>query len=54
MFQQDRWDAETAKIARLKSLRLARDADNQGANLPVKRKPASTKKADEKLAGESR
>ena len=26
--QQNRWDAETAKIARLKSLRLARDAEN--------------------------
>lgn len=26
-YQQKRWDAETAKIARLKALRLARDAD---------------------------
>ena len=43
LFQQDRWDAETAKIERLKSLRLARDADNQGAKLPAKPKPASRK-----------
>ena len=28
LHQQNRWDAETAKISRLKSLRLARDAEN--------------------------
>ena len=27
LYQQNRWDVETAKIARLKSLRLARDAE---------------------------
>ena len=54
LFQQDRWDAETAKIARLKSLRLARDADNQSAKLPAKPKPASKKMGDDKIAGGSR
>jgi hypothetical protein len=54
LFQQDRWDAETAKIERLKSLRLARDADNQSAKPPAKQKPASKKKSDDKIAGGSR
>jgi len=48
LFQQERWDADAAKIARLKSLRLARDADTQGAKLPAKQKPASKKKGDDK------
>jgi len=54
LFQQDRWDAETAKIERLKSLRLARDADTQGAKPPAKQKPASKKTGDDKIAGGSR
>ncbi|MFM9845360.1 MAG: hypothetical protein ACKVOI_20535 [Dongiaceae bacterium] len=54
LFQQDRWDAETAKIARLKSLRLARDADNQSAKSPAKEKATSKKKGDGKIAGGSR
>jgi hypothetical protein len=33
LHQQNRWDAETAKIARLKSLRLARDAEISKAGL---------------------
>jgi len=37
LYQQIRWDAETAKITRLKSLRLARDAENQSATLPLSR-----------------
>ena len=31
LYQQNRWAAETAKIARLKSLRLAKEADDQSA-----------------------
>ena len=45
LYQQNRWDAETAKIARLKSLRLARDAGDQSATLPARPKHPRKKKA---------
>jgi len=34
LYQQQRWDAETAKIARLRALRLARDANMQNTKEP--------------------
>lgn len=45
LYQQSQWDAETAKIARLKSLRLARDAVDRNATLPARPKHPRKKKA---------
>ncbi len=52
LYQQTRWDVETAKIARLKSLRLARDAEDQSATLAAQPKRTRKKRsADEPAAG---
>jgi hypothetical protein len=53
LYQQDRSDAETEKIARLKSLRLARDAGNQSIALPARPKHTRKKKGNDKPAGGS-
>ena len=45
LYQQNRSDVETAKIARLKSIRLARDAEVQSATLPARPKYPRKKKA---------
>jgi hypothetical protein len=45
LYQQSQWDAETAKIARLKSLRLARDAEDRSATLPARPKHPRMKKS---------
>ena len=37
VYQQERWDTETEKIARLRALRLARDANPPEAKKPAKR-----------------
>ena len=50
LYQQNRWDVETAKIARLKSLRLARDAENQSAPPAAQSKHASKKRSGDKHA----
>ena len=50
LYQQNRWDVETAKIARLKSLRLARDAENQSALPAARPKHASKKRSGDKHA----
>lgn len=50
LYQQTRWDTETAKIARLRSLRLARDAENQSAT-PATQPKHTSKKHGEKHAG---
>jgi hypothetical protein len=42
LYQQQRWDTETEKIARLRALRLARDANPPEAKKPAKR-PATRK-----------
>jgi hypothetical protein len=42
VYQQQLWDAETEKIARLRALRLARDANPPEAKKPAKR--AATRK----------
>ena len=52
LYQQNRWNAETAKIARLKSLRLARDAGDLSATLPAQPKRTSKKKGGDKPADE--
>jgi hypothetical protein len=44
VYQQQRWDAETEKMARLRALRLARDA-----NPPEAKKPATRKARDANL-----
>ena len=44
-YQQQRWDAEAAKIARLRELRLARDAERAAqARTDAKAKPARRKR----------
>ena len=47
LYQQNRWAAETAKIARLKSLRLAKEADDQSA-----RQAAQPKRTGKKSDGD--
>jgi hypothetical protein len=47
LYQQKRWDAETAKIARLKSLRLAKEAEDQSA-----RQAAQPKRISKKSGGD--
>ena len=42
LYQQQQWDTETEKIARLRALRLARDANPPEAKKPAKR-PATRK-----------
>lgn len=44
LYQQNRWDAETAKIARLRSLRIARDAGDRSITLPARPKHPCKKK----------
>lgn len=50
-YQQNRWDVETAKIARLKSLRLARDAEGPNIALPARPNHPRTKEGGDKSAG---
>jgi hypothetical protein len=51
-YQQKRWDFETAKIARLKSLRLARDAAILNGPQAENRAKRRTRKVANKTAGE--
>lgn len=53
LFQQHRSDLETAKIARLKSLRLARDAAIESSKPTDKPKKVAKKTADDKASGGS-
>jgi len=51
LYQQARWDVETAKIARLKSLRLARDAEDRSAALAAQPKRTGKKRGDDEPVG---
>ena len=51
LYQQQRWDTETEKMARLRALRLARDANPPEAKKPAKR--VATRKARPENAGKS-
>jgi len=51
LFQQHRSDVETAKIARLKSLRLARDAAIDSGKPADKQKKVAKKATDDKASG---
>jgi hypothetical protein len=53
LFQQHTWDVETAKIARLKSLRLARDAAIESEKPADKPKKIAKKATDDKASGGS-
>ena len=50
LYQQKRWDAETAKIARLKSLRLAKEAEDQSAGQAAQPKRISRKSGGDRSA----
>ena len=51
LFQQHRSDVETAKMARLKSLRLARDAAIDSGKPADKPKKVAKKATDDKASG---
>ena len=53
LYQQNRWNAETAKIARLRALRVARDAAVLNGRPFSKLKRLETKNPDDTTAGGS-
>ena len=44
-YQQQQWDEEAAKIAKLRALRLAREADSKSGPAPKKARNATRNKA---------